>query len=300
MFSKRSSSESIFSSKYLSSTEQQNQLNKLSSQKNKQNNNSVKTVKSRCSSSSSTYRINQLDNKSKADGKGGQLSEIANGKTQMNRASVKSMQYVRSQSHHINRRGEVIVSGQSKKTVAPIRRFYSFKAKSGQVEETPPAGRKLAAGQKNHSLSRFVSLRKTSSIKSNEFTVNGVNLGGAGQSTNASGAMRTSFRIGGAKTNSVSRRVTKMLIVVSSIFLLLNLPMHSFNVYILIKNFYNGNKTGFKHTQEETLVVILFQAFFYTSFSCNFLLYSLSGVTFRTECKRLFVKLFRVKSSKVK
>lgn len=300
MFTKRSSSESIFSSKYLSSTEQQNyQLNKLSSQKNKQNNNSVKTVKSRCSSSSSTHRINQLDNKSKQDGKGGQLSEMMNGKTPMSRASVKSMQYVRSQSHHINRRGEVIVSGQSKKTVAPIRRFYSFKAKSGQVDETPPAPRKLAAGQKNHSLSRFVSLRKTSSIKSNEFAVNGVNLGGAGsQSTN--GAMRTSFRIGGAKTNSVSRRVTKMLIVVSSIFLLLNLPMHSFNVYILIKNFYNGNKTGFKHTQEETLVVILFQAFFYTSFSCNFLLYSLSGVTFRTECKRLFVKLFRVKSSKVK
>lgn len=108
---------------------------------------------------------------------------------------------------------------------------------------------------------------------------------------------RTSFRIGGSKTNSVSRKVTKMLIVVSTTFLILNLPVHSINVYIAIRIFITGK--NFIYPVEFELREI-FHSLFYTSFSCNFLLYSISGATFRTEFKKLLFNMFKLKSKSSK
>lgn len=104
---------------------------------------------------------------------------------------------------------------------------------------------------------------------------------------------RNSFRIGGSKTNSVSRKVTKMLIVVSTTFLILNLPVHSINVFIAIRIFITGNN---RINSVEFELREIFHSLFYTSFSCNFLLYSISGATFRTEFKRMLVNLFKIKS----
>ena len=104
---------------------------------------------------------------------------------------------------------------------------------------------------------------------------------------------RTSFRIAGAKTNSVSRRVTKMLLLVSTIFLMLNLPIHVFNIYVSIRVYIDKKPTLSEIEQISQTVV---SAFFYTSFSVNFLLYSISGVTFRTEYTRLFFALVPIKS----
>ncbi|CAF0721707.1 unnamed protein product [Brachionus calyciflorus] len=104
---------------------------------------------------------------------------------------------------------------------------------------------------------------------------------------------RTSFKIGGSKPNSVSRKVTKMLIVVSTTFLLLNLPVHTINVYIAIRIFLTAYKEV--HPTEYYLREI-FHSLFYTSFSCNFLLYSISGATFRTEFKMLILSLIGMKS----
>jgi hypothetical protein len=105
---------------------------------------------------------------------------------------------------------------------------------------------------------------------------------------------RMSFRISNSRTNSVSARISKMLIIVSSTFLLLNLPIHSFNVYIFITRqiFKFGD-----YSCMENYIRNIFDNLFFSSFSCNFLLYSISGVSFRNEFKRIVLKLFRIKSN---
>lgn len=112
-------------------------------------------------------------------------------------------------------------------------------------------------------------------------------------STSAAMARANSFRHGGRnQSKSVSRKITKMLILVSSIFLLLNFPIHSFNVYIHCRYLY-GNDDKYSVYERNTREI--FDLLFYTSFSCNFLLYSISGVTFRSEFKRLLFKILRIK-----
>jgi hypothetical protein len=98
-------------------------------------------------------------------------------------------------------------------------------------------------------------------------------------------------RVINSKTNAISRKVTKMLIVLSTTFLILNLPIHSFNIYINIRILLT--KKEFYYPIESDLKEI-FDSIFYTSFSCNFFLYSISGVSFRTELKELFLRIFRL------
>ena len=101
-----------------------------------------------------------------------------------------------------------------------------------------------------------------------------------------------SFRISSSKTNSVSRKITKMLIIVSTTFLILNLPVHSFNLYTYLVVRKRKNKS---YNCVEDYLRIIFYEIFHTSFSCNFLLYSISGITFRNECKKLIHKVLRIK-----
>lgn len=135
-----------------------------------------------------------------------------------------------------------------------------------------------------------------------------MNGGGNGNGTRYSTTARmmraNSYRHGGAQqTKSVSRRVTKMLILVSSVFLLLNFPVHAYNLYVYYKvsllkihdPYAQFSPNLIEFNLEEIVLII-----FFTSFSCNFLLYSISGVTFRTEFKRLFFKIVRVKKSSPK
>jgi hypothetical protein len=169
--------------------------------------------------------------------------------------------------------------------LAPVaaRRFYSFKA----PKRLDVNGQPLRGSASGGSLHNFVNNRNKKCV------VNG----GAVSANVAAG--RTSFRIGGPKTNSVSRRVTKMVIIVSLIFLMLNLPLHVFNIYISVRSSCSGQNSG-QHqdlTQVEGFLTDIIQAMFFSSFSCNFLLYSISGVTFRTEIHRLLMKLFCLKKS---
>lgn len=92
---------------------------------------------------------------------------------------------------------------------------------------------------------------------------------------------------------AVSRKITKMLIIVSSTFLLLNLPVHSFNLYIYVVMQGRPEHEKMYNCVENYLRVICYHLFF-TSFSCNFLLYSISGVMFRNECKKLIFQIFRI------
>ena len=73
-------------------------------------------------------------------------------------------------------------------------------------------------------------------------------------------------------------RVTKMLLVVSTIFLLLNLPSHTIRIYFFIAAIVNPNYNP------PTIMLSLQKLFvyiYYVNFSINFFLYSLCGINFR-------------------
>lgn len=103
---------------------------------------------------------------------------------------------------------------------------------------------------------------------------------------------KMSFRISGSRSNSVSTKISKMLIIVSTTFLILNLPIHSFNIYVfLTRRFFNKGD----YSCIENYLRNIFNNLFFSSFSCNFLLYSISGVSFRNEFKRILLKLIPIK-----
>lgn len=72
-------------------------------------------------------------------------------------------------------------------------------------------------------------------------------------------------------------RLTIMLVVVSSVFLILNLPSHAIRLYIMIK--------GLAMQKQQRLILFLlqqiFQILYYTNFAINFILYMSSSTLFR-------------------
>lgn len=72
-------------------------------------------------------------------------------------------------------------------------------------------------------------------------------------------------------------RLTIMLVVVSSVFLLLNLPSHAIRLYIMMK--------GFAMQRQHRLILFLlqqiFQILYYANFAINFILYMVSSNLFR-------------------
>ena len=79
-------------------------------------------------------------------------------------------------------------------------------------------------------------------------------------------------------------RVTKLLIVVSSIFLLLNLPSHIMRLYAY---FMSITADRFKPTKLFALTQRLFLYVYYVNFAINFFLYSAFGRNFRYAMKHL-------------
>ncbi|XP_062617378.1 G-protein coupled receptor daf-37-like [Saccostrea cucullata] len=72
-------------------------------------------------------------------------------------------------------------------------------------------------------------------------------------------------------------RLTVMLVVVSSVFLILNLPSHAIRLYIMIKGLV------MKRQNSITLILIqqIFQILYYANFAINFILYMVSSKQFR-------------------
>ena len=111
-----------------------------------------------------------------------------------------------------------------------------------------------------------------------------------------------------------SHRVTRMLILVSTCFLLLNAPLHictiSLKIYTIqksqqINHFYAVNSTNgniepsylsnsinVKYFQFFYIVMIISQHISYSSYSINFFLYSFCGMKFRRELIRFLAKCF--------
>ncbi len=84
-------------------------------------------------------------------------------------------------------------------------------------------------------------------------------------------------------------KITKMLLVVSSVFLILNLPSHSLRMFSFITTHLDPEKIP-KPGSVYYGIEKLFTYIFYCSFSVNFFIYNLSGANFRTALKQMFMQ----------
>jgi hypothetical protein len=102
-------------------------------------------------------------------------------------------------------------------------------------------------------------------------------------STCAASSLRTSYATRGRS----QMKVTKMLLVVSTIFLILNVPSHLVRVYDTFQTFFNPSYAPPKY-------LLLLQQFFTFLFNCNFsvnfFLYSLCGTSFRKALSALMLR----------
>jgi len=75
-----------------------------------------------------------------------------------------------------------------------------------------------------------------------------------------------------------------MLLLVSTVFLILNIPSHAVRVYVFFKSTVDPS-----YVPGRLLVLVqkIIQHFFYVNFATNFLLYSVSGKAFRRASYRL-------------
>ena len=90
-------------------------------------------------------------------------------------------------------------------------------------------------------------------------------------------------------------RITRALLVVSSVFLVLNLPSHAFRLLALVLSFINDTIPLTAYTWLEFL-----QFLYYLSFSTNFLLYMIFSRTFRNAFRRLLRRTrYNIKELKV-
>jgi len=75
-----------------------------------------------------------------------------------------------------------------------------------------------------------------------------------------------------------------MLLLVSTVFLLLNIPSHAVRVYVFLRSTVDPS-----YVPDRLLVLVqkIIQHLFYVNFATNFLLYSASGKAFRLATYRL-------------
>ena len=79
-------------------------------------------------------------------------------------------------------------------------------------------------------------------------------------------------------------KVTKMLMVVSSVFLLTNIPSYVIRFRVFILTFVEGDP---ETSHFDLLVQKMFQFLYYSNFAINFLLYSAANRKFRTAFMRM-------------
>ncbi len=85
-------------------------------------------------------------------------------------------------------------------------------------------------------------------------------------------------------------RASRMLLIVSTVFLFCNMPRHALRTYHYIMTLINGD---YQPPPTFLLCQELFQILYYVNFAVNFFLYSLSGRSFRVGLRRLKVKIRR-------
>ncbi len=84
-----------------------------------------------------------------------------------------------------------------------------------------------------------------------------------------------------------------MLVLVSSTFLILNLPSHALRLYAFTQSMMAEDSKNFQAFPERKFILVqrLFQYLFYTNFAINFLIYNMCGQNFRHALKRLAHKM---------
>ncbi|XP_061186638.1 FMRFamide receptor-like [Saccostrea echinata] len=85
-------------------------------------------------------------------------------------------------------------------------------------------------------------------------------------------------------------RVTRTLLLVSTTFLVLNLPSHVFKLSTLISAFLNPSNT-YNISMAQYLIQEISQLLYYTSFSMNFFLYALYGKHFQRSLSFMYESL---------
>ncbi len=84
-------------------------------------------------------------------------------------------------------------------------------------------------------------------------------------------------------------KVTKMLVLVSSIFLILNLPNHALRIYAFTMSIIKEQNT--RPSKQYLFLQRLFQYLYYTNFAINFFLYNMCGRNFRHALRHLARKI---------
>ena len=99
-----------------------------------------------------------------------------------------------------------------------------------------------------------------------------------------SSASAVSQRTLSARHQTTLMHMTRMLVIVSTTFVLLNLPSHSIRIYTFFMTLYNPS-----YQASHVLVSCqkLFQYFYYLNFSINFVLYSVCGSQFRNAMRSM-------------
>ncbi|XP_076040555.1 G-protein coupled receptor [Oratosquilla oratoria] len=110
--------------------------------------------------------------------------------------------------------------------------------------------------------------------------VGGGSAGGGG----CGGGSGSSARAMGTRLRS-QNKVTKMLLIISTVFILLNLPSFVMRPYIYFKDLHCKGRC--EHSSIEYVVQQAFVLLFNTNFAINFLLYCVSGQNFRRAVKSL-------------
>ena len=104
------------------------------------------------------------------------------------------------------------------------------------------------------------------------------------QSRSSANTMSLSSNSGDITSVRHQIRTTRMLLVVSTVFILLNLPNHAMKIYIVYFSHNNNFTSTFVRCEE------LFNLLYYINFSINFFLYSVSRKAFRDALIRMFGK----------
>lgn len=129
----------------------------------------------------------------------------------------------------------------------------------------------------SYSLSRFYRIYRTRAPSRLPNRADGNTAGVAG-SSNDTVYSNTSY-------NRLQLKVTKMLLLVSSVFLFCNTPSHVIRVYAFVLSEVDPN---FRPSRMFLLVQRLAMLLYYAGFSANVVLYTVSGRTFRLAFLHLF------------
>ena len=114
-----------------------------------------------------------------------------------------------------------------------------------------------------------------------------------------SGSRKSATGGAGASPSSQQQRITKMLVTISSVFLLLNGPNHVIKIYLILVSYVKSEQHAYVISQRIGYWQHGFLFLYHINFAINFFLYSLCGRNFRNEIKALFCRAKRDRTAVV-